>query len=192
MLPSDGSTVVGMNEIKTRKATQLQSVYAARQGKGLKVFVGADGTIEEYKAFTISDPPQIVFDLFNIKSPYDHEKVIPVNSEWVKQIRYTSESDKVRLILETQAAAPVRVQGGPGRERTADPGRHRRRSARHEAGRVGPGCACLQQMTPKRASGRTPRRRNSRRAINPPGSPRSISSAPGPGNPSWWWGQHGR
>ncbi len=101
--PDEGSTAVGLNEINARKATQLQSVYAARQGKGLKVFVGADGTIEEYKAFTISDPPQIVFDLFNINSPYDHEKVIPVNSEWVKQIRYTSEPDKVRVILETQA-----------------------------------------------------------------------------------------
>lgn len=88
--------------IASPKATQLQSVYAARQGKGLKVFVGADGTIEEYKAFTTSEPPQIIFDLFNLKSPYDHEKVIPVNSEWVKQIRYTSEPDKVRLILETR------------------------------------------------------------------------------------------
>lgn len=100
--PLDGSTIGGLNEKKFPSATQLQSVYAARQGKGMKVFVGADGMIENYKAFTIDDPPQIVFDLFDIKSPYDSEKVIPVNTEWVKQIRYTSESGKVRVILETQ------------------------------------------------------------------------------------------
>jgi type IV pilus assembly protein PilQ len=98
----DGSKIGGLSETNLSPATQLQSVYAARQGKGLKVFVGADGMIENYKAFTIEDPPQIVFDLFNIKSPYDNEKVIPVNTEWVNQIRYASESDKVRVILETQ------------------------------------------------------------------------------------------
>lgn len=100
--PPTNETATGAKGIPALKATQLQSVYAARQGKGLKVFVGADGTIEEYKAHTISDPPQIIFDLFNLKSPYDHEKIIPVNSKWVKQIRYTSESDKVRVILETE------------------------------------------------------------------------------------------
>ena len=128
--PIDGSSIGGLNENKFPSATQLQSVYAARQGKGMKVFVGADGMIENYKAFTIDDPPQIVFDLFDIKSPYDNEKVIPVNTEWVNQIRYTSESGKVRVILETQKkhlegykAVPVEngllIQVGTGADQLA-------------------------------------------------------------------------
>ncbi len=85
-------------------ANQLQSVYAARFGDGLKVFVGADGMITNYKSFTIESPARIVFDVFNIRSPYQEEKVIPVNTKWVKHIRYYSYPDRVRVILDTQSA----------------------------------------------------------------------------------------
>jgi type IV pilus assembly protein PilQ len=85
-------------------ATILQSVYAARFGDNLKVFVGADGMISNYRSFTINAPPRIVFDIFNIKSPYEKEKIIPVNTQWVRQIRYYSYPDRVRVILETEEA----------------------------------------------------------------------------------------
>ena len=110
---TEATTASGVNLQKSAAATQLQSVYAARQGKGLKVFVGADGMIENFKAFTIDDPPQIVFDLFNIKSPYDQEKIIPVNTEWVQQIRYAGEPDKVRVILETRKEHLEAYQADP-------------------------------------------------------------------------------
>ncbi|QTA83646.1 Type IV pilus biogenesis and competence protein [Desulfonema limicola] len=87
-----------------QKATRLQSVYAAKFGDSLKVFVGADGMITNYKSFTIDSPPRIVFDIFNITSPYENEKIIPVNTKWVQQIRYFSYPDRVRVILETQKA----------------------------------------------------------------------------------------
>jgi len=85
-----------------QKATRLQSVYAAKFGDSLKVFVGADGMISNYKSFTIDSPASIVFDIFNITSPYENEKVIPVNTKWVSKIRYFSYPDRVRVILETQ------------------------------------------------------------------------------------------
>lgn len=85
-------------------ATRLQSVYAAKFGDTLKVFVGADGRITNYKSYTIDNPPSIVFDLFNISSPYRGEKVVPVNTKWVSQVRYHSYSDRVRVILDTQRA----------------------------------------------------------------------------------------
>lgn len=88
----------------TSHATRLQSVYAARFGDGLKVFVGADGMITNYRSFTIDSPARIAFDIFNIKSPYENEKIIPVNTRWVKQIRYYSYPDRVRVILETEKA----------------------------------------------------------------------------------------
>ncbi|MDM8535545.1 type IV pilus secretin PilQ [Desulfobacterales bacterium HSG17] len=86
----------------SQKASRLQSVYAAKFGDSLKVFVGADGMISNYKSFTIDSPASIVFDIFNITSPYENEKVIPVNTKWVRQIRYFSYPDRVRVILETQ------------------------------------------------------------------------------------------
>lgn len=85
-------------------ATRLQSVYAARFGDGLKVFVGADGMITNYRSFTIESPARIAFDIFNIQSPYKTEKIIPVNTKWVNQIRYYSYPDRVRVILETERA----------------------------------------------------------------------------------------
>ena len=82
-------------------ATRLESVYASKLNGGLKVFVGANGSITNYKAFTIESPPRIVFDIFNIKSPYKNEKTIPVNSEWVKRVRYYGYPDRLRLVLDT-------------------------------------------------------------------------------------------
>ena len=85
-------------------ASRLQSVYAARFGDALKVFVGADGMITNYRSFTIESPARIVFDLFNIRSPHPQEKVVPVNTQWVGQIRYHNYPDRVRVILDTQPA----------------------------------------------------------------------------------------
>ncbi|MGE0084431.1 MAG: type IV pilus secretin PilQ [Desulfococcaceae bacterium] len=92
---------------------QLQSVYAAKFGDSLKVFVGASSMITNYRSFIIDSPPRIVFDIFNIQSPYSGEKVIPVNTKWVSQIRYYNYSDRVRVILETQAAYLSGFQGIP-------------------------------------------------------------------------------
>jgi len=85
-------------------ASRLQSVYAAKFGDSLKVFVGADGMITNYRSFTIDSPARIVFDIFNIQSPYEGEKVIPVNTRWVSQIRYHSYPDRVRVVLDTQSS----------------------------------------------------------------------------------------
>ncbi len=84
--------------------TRLQSVYAARYGDSLKVFVGADGTITNYRSFIIESPARIVFDIFSIQSPYRNEKIVPVKTKWVNQIRYYSYPDRVRVILDTQKA----------------------------------------------------------------------------------------
>jgi type IV pilus assembly protein PilQ len=85
-------------------ATRLESVYATRLKDSLKVFVGANGMIKNYKSFTIGNPARIVFDIFNVKSPYKEEKRVPINSEWVKQVRYYGYPDRLRLVLDTQKA----------------------------------------------------------------------------------------
>lgn len=98
-------------------ATRLQSVYAARLEDSLKVFVGADGVITNYKSFVIESPARIIFDIFNIKSPYENEKLIPVNTKWVKRVRYYGYPDRLRVVLDTRreyltAFAAVPIENG--------------------------------------------------------------------------------
>ncbi len=84
-------------------ATRLQSIYATALEERLKVFIGADGAITNYKTFTIDSPPRIVFDIFNVDSPYDAEKQVSVNTHWVEKIRYFGYPDRLRLVLETDS-----------------------------------------------------------------------------------------
>ncbi len=82
-------------------ATRLQSVFATRLETGVKIHLEADGKINDYKSFTISSPARIVFDLYNIKSPYRKEQLVPVDTKWVKRIRYYGYPDRLRVVLDT-------------------------------------------------------------------------------------------
>jgi type IV pilus assembly protein PilQ len=55
----------------------------------------------ENKSFILDRPPRIVFDLYNLKSPYKKEQRVSVTSPWVKRIRHFAHPDRVRLVLET-------------------------------------------------------------------------------------------
>jgi len=65
------------------------------------VEVKADTAINAYKSFILDRPPRIVFDLYNLKSPYKTEQAVSVASPWIKRIRHFAHPDKVRLVLET-------------------------------------------------------------------------------------------
>lgn len=83
-------------------ATRIETVYATKLEDGLKVFVEADGTITNYKSYTIETPARIIFELFGVSSPYRNEKQVPVNTEWVKQVRYYGYPDRLKLVLDTE------------------------------------------------------------------------------------------
>jgi len=84
-------------------ATRMIAVSATPQEKNVAINVKADGTITNYKAFTISEPPaRIVYDIFNLKSPSEGEQRIAVKSDWVSKIRYFGHPDKLRIVLETK------------------------------------------------------------------------------------------
>lgn len=85
-------------------ATVLQSVDAHPQDEGVDIAVTADGTIDDYKSFTIRDPARIVFDLYGIQSPFEKEQVVPVGTSWVKRIRHYGYADRVRLVVDTEAS----------------------------------------------------------------------------------------
>jgi len=80
----------------------LQSVETAPFEKGIEIKIMADGHIQSYKSFTIATPPRIVLDLFDVKSRYKKEQTVPVNTKWVRNIRYYGYPDKVRLVIDTQ------------------------------------------------------------------------------------------
>jgi hypothetical protein len=81
------------NYLKTVTATPLENKIA--------VEVKADTAINDYKSFILDRPPRIVFDLYNLKSPYKKEQTVSVASPWVKRIRHFAHPDRVRLVLET-------------------------------------------------------------------------------------------
>jgi type IV pilus assembly protein PilQ len=85
------------------EASRIESITATALKNNVIVNVKADGTIKNYKSFTIDDKdPRIVFDLYQIKSPFEKEQRIPVQSKWVRQVRHFGYPDKVRLVVDTQ------------------------------------------------------------------------------------------
>jgi type IV pilus assembly protein PilQ len=86
-------------------ATRIASVTATPLKKNVVIDVKADGTIKNYKSFTIAgDPSRIVYDLYGLKSPYKKEQRITVKSDWVSGIRYYGHPGKIRMVLETKKA----------------------------------------------------------------------------------------
>ncbi len=86
-------------------ATRITSVTATPLKKNVVIDVKADGTIKNYKSFTIAgDPSRIVYDLYGLKSPYKNEQRITVKSDWVSGIRYYGHPEKIRMVLVTKKA----------------------------------------------------------------------------------------
>jgi len=85
-------------------ATRITSVTATSLRKNVVINVKADGEIKNYKSFAVDNPPRIVFDIFDLKSPYKGEQRIAVKSKWVSKVRHFGYPDKIRLVLETKKA----------------------------------------------------------------------------------------
>lgn len=84
-------------------ASRLESILATQLENGVKIYVNADGTIKDYKSFTVDDTPRIVFDIYNIKSPYKGEQTVQVNTKWVKRVRHFGYPDRLRVVLDTKS-----------------------------------------------------------------------------------------
>jgi len=86
-------------------ATRITAIGTTPLKKSVAINVKADGTIKNYKAFTIAKaPPRIVYDLYGLKSPYKGEQRIVVKSDRVSMVRHFGHSDKVRIVVETKKA----------------------------------------------------------------------------------------
>lgn len=82
-------------------ASMLKEVQTKKLKKGIEITIKADGAIKDYKSFAIENPARIVFDVFNIKTPYKKEQSVPVKSKWVSKVRHYGYPHKVRFVLDT-------------------------------------------------------------------------------------------
>ena len=85
-------------------ALVLKSILVTNLESGNVITVQSNGKINEYKSFTLDDPARIVFDLFNVKSPYKKLQKMPVASEWIDQVRHYGHRDKLRIVVDTKKA----------------------------------------------------------------------------------------
>jgi outer membrane protein len=82
----------------------LKSIRIANLESGNVITVQSNGEINEYTSFTLDRPARIVFDLFNVKSPYKKPQKMPVASEWIDQVRHYGHRDKLRIVVDTKKA----------------------------------------------------------------------------------------
>ncbi|MGB5750858.1 MAG: type IV pilus secretin PilQ [Desulfobacterales bacterium] len=95
-------------------ATRITAIGTTPLKKSVAINVKADGTIKNYKAFTIAEaPPRIVYDLYGLKSPYKGEQRIVVKSDSVTKVRHFGHSDKVRIVVETKKAYLSQYMASP-------------------------------------------------------------------------------
>jgi type IV pilus assembly protein PilQ len=85
-------------------AAMFTGASAVTGDDGVTVKLDADGALNEYDAFTVNNPPRIVFDLYGVESPFKGEQIVPVNTEVVQKIRHFNHSGKVRVVIDTDAA----------------------------------------------------------------------------------------
>lgn len=85
-----------------KPATRLETIHTKPAGNALKVIIGADGTVTNYKSYIVDGPARIIFDLFGIQSPYESEQMVPVDTPWVSRVRYYGYQDRLRIVLDTQ------------------------------------------------------------------------------------------
>ncbi|MBL0712929.1 MAG: type IV pilus secretin PilQ [Desulfosarcina sp.] len=83
------------------KGTCIEMLDFKEQTDGVEIVILADGTITDYSAFTVDNPPRIVFDIYDINSPYKGLQKIEIQSKWVKGVRHFCYPDKLRVVLDT-------------------------------------------------------------------------------------------
>jgi type IV pilus assembly protein PilQ len=95
-------------------ATRMTSVSAKPLKQNVVITIKADGTITNFKSFTISEtPPRIVYDIYKLKSPFKGEQRIAVKSDQVRKIRHFAHPDKIRIVLETNKASLSKYTARP-------------------------------------------------------------------------------
>ncbi len=85
-------------------ASRLEGVYVKKLENQTQINVTANGTIKDFKVFTLDKPARIVFDMPMLKGSAPGEQVVKADTEMVRQVRYFAYPKKIRMVIDTQSA----------------------------------------------------------------------------------------
>jgi len=91
---------VAMSDQPPADATRVESIEVIDEAGGVTVKVKGDGTIKNFKSFTLKGPPRIVLDLAGLTSPYKKEQRQTVDSDTVQKVRYCGHPGYLRLVMD--------------------------------------------------------------------------------------------
>jgi len=112
--PAMETSVIQSGVVEGEKPAQhLIQIDPIPMKQGTRVDVMADGPIRNYTSFTLEKPARIVFDMFGLNSSKNREETIPVQQPGVNTIRYYGDSNKIRLVIETDPAYLKSFSGSP-------------------------------------------------------------------------------
>ena len=91
-------------------ASKVLSVRQSETDQELRYDVIMDGSLADYVAFHLTDPPRVVVDLMGVKST-EVEKALNFDGPWIKGVRLGTYTDKVRVVFDLipEAGLPYNI-----------------------------------------------------------------------------------
>jgi type IV pilus assembly protein PilQ len=82
-------------------ATRFEQIEIVPQKSRVDLMIRADGPVNDYKTFSIENPPRMVFDLPKVKLAGNKEQNFAVKSPLISQVRVVGYPDRTRVVLDT-------------------------------------------------------------------------------------------
>jgi hypothetical protein len=97
-------------------ASKVLSVLQSKMDQELRYDIIVDGSLADYVAFHLTNPPRVVVDLMGVKSTVV-EKALNFDGPWVKGVRFGVYTSKVRVVFDIipEAGLPYDVISEEGR-----------------------------------------------------------------------------
>jgi len=80
-------------------ASKVLSVLQSKMDQELRYDIIVDGSLADYEAFHLTNPPRVVVDLMGVKSTVV-EKALNFDGPWVKGVRFGVYTSKVRVVFD--------------------------------------------------------------------------------------------
>jgi type IV pilus assembly protein PilQ len=112
--PQSDEPSADAGEQKASRASAIHAIEAAPMEAGVRIYLVADGAIEDFRSFTVENPPRIVFDIPGLRSSLKKGAAIPVNTSYVSQVRHFGYPDRVRVVLDTKNEFLSTFSANPG------------------------------------------------------------------------------
>ena len=80
-------------------ASKVLSVLQSKMDQELRYDIIVDGSLADYVAFHLTNPPRVVVDLMGVKSTVV-EKALNFDGPWVKGVRFGVYTSKVRVVFD--------------------------------------------------------------------------------------------